>query len=103
MPVSRSATRTPAPENGLSGAPTASTPQDGSRPVGRTPSPTARGRTSFMGSTGATSASGARRASATSERDSDATVGSDATSTALVVEPPGALLALPVGRTRRMV
>jgi hypothetical protein len=56
-----------------------------------------------MGSTGATSASGARRASATSERDSDATVGSDATSTALVVEPPGAHLVLPVGRTRRMV
>ena len=95
--------RTPAPEKGLSGAPTASMPHDGSRPAGRMPSPTARGRTSFMGSTGATSASGARRASATSEGEIDATVGSDATSTALVVEPPGALLALPVGCTRRMV
>ena len=56
-----------------------------------------------MGSTGATSASGARRASATSEGESDSTVGSDATSAALAVEPPGAFLALPVGRTRRMV
>ena len=103
MPVSRIATRTPAPENGLAGAPTASMPQDGPSPVGTAASPFATGSRSFMGSTGATSASGARRASATSEGESDSTVGSDATSAALAVEPPGAFLALPVGRTRRMV
>jgi hypothetical protein len=73
MPVSSTATFTPAPEHGLSSAPTASTPHACGAPGEGPASAVATGSTSFMGRSGATIASGARRARAASPGVSDVT------------------------------